>query len=157
MLTPLNSGMVWVLTWKSKVKVLVAQSSPTQWLHFHFSRSCIGEGNGNPLQCSCLENPREKGAWWAAVYGVTQSQTRLKWLSSSSNTGRKWKRTKEPLDEGEGGEWKSWLKTQHSENWDHGIWFYHFMVNRWGNDGNSDSFYFGELQNHCRWWLQPWN
>ena len=55
------------------------------WLHFHFSLSSTGEGNGNPLQCSCLENPREGGAWWAAVYGVTQSRTRLKWLSSSSN------------------------------------------------------------------------
>ena len=51
---------------------------------FHFSLSCIGEGNGNPLQCSCLENPRDEGAWWAAVYGVTQSWTWLKWLSSSS-------------------------------------------------------------------------
>ena len=45
----------------------------TEQLHFHFSLSCIGEGNGNPLQCSCLENPRDSGAWWAAVYGVTQS------------------------------------------------------------------------------------
>ena len=53
----------------------------TEWLHFHFSLSCIGEGNGNPLQCSCLENPRDGEAWWAAVYGVAQSQTRLKWLS----------------------------------------------------------------------------
>ena len=55
-----------------------------------FSLSCIGEGNGNPLQCSCLENPRDRGAWWAAIYGVTQSRTRLKWLSSSlaaSNPG----------------------------------------------------------------------
>ena len=52
--------------------------------HFHFSLSCIGEGNGNPLQCSCLENPRDGGAWWAAIYGVTQSRTRLKRLSSSS-------------------------------------------------------------------------
>ena len=50
------------------------------------SLSCIGEGNGNPLQCSCLENPRDGGAWWAAVYGVTQSWTRLKWLSSSSSS-----------------------------------------------------------------------
>ena len=58
----------------------------TERLHFHFqfSLSCIGEGNGNPLQCSCLENPRNRGAWWAAVYGVPQSRTRLKWLSSSS-------------------------------------------------------------------------
>ena len=51
-------------------------------LHFHFSLSYIGEGDSNPLQCSCLENPRDEGAWWAAVYGVTQSQTRLKQLSS---------------------------------------------------------------------------
>ena len=60
------------------------ESDTTEWLHFHFSVSCIGEGNGNPLQCSCLENPRDRGAWWAAVYGVAQSWTRLKWLSSSS-------------------------------------------------------------------------
>ena len=55
----------------------------TERLHFHFSLSCIGEGNGNPLQCSCLENPRGRGACWAAVYGVAQSRPRLKWLSSS--------------------------------------------------------------------------
>ena len=61
----------------------------TEWLHFHFSLSCIGEGNGNPLQCSCLENPRDGGAWWAAVYGVTQSRTWLKWLSSSSSRRKK--------------------------------------------------------------------
>ena len=52
-------------------------------LHFHFSLSCIGEGNGNPLRCSCRESPRDRGAWWAAISGVTQSQTRLKWLGSS--------------------------------------------------------------------------
>ena len=58
----------------------------TERLHFHFSLSCIGEGNGNPLQCSCLENPRDRGAQWATVYGVAQSQTRLKRLSSSSSS-----------------------------------------------------------------------
>ena len=58
----------------------------TEWLHFHFSLACTGEGNGNPLQCSCLENPRDGGAWWAAVYGVAQSRTRLKWLSISSSS-----------------------------------------------------------------------
>ena len=57
----------------------------TKRLHFHFSLSCIGEGNGNPLQCSCLENPRDGGAWWTAIYGVAQSRTWLKWLSSSSS------------------------------------------------------------------------
>ena len=60
------------------------ESDTTERLHFHFSLSCIGEGNGRPLQCSCLENPRAARAWWAAVYGVTQSRTRLKRLSSSS-------------------------------------------------------------------------
>ena len=54
------------------------ESDITERLHFQFSLSCTGEGNGNPLQCSCLENPRDGGAWWAAVYGVAQSRTRLK-------------------------------------------------------------------------------
>ena len=59
---------------------------PTVQLHFHFSLSCIGEGNGNPLQCSCLENPRDGGAWWAAVYGVAQSRTQLGQLGSGSSS-----------------------------------------------------------------------
>ena len=70
------------------------ESDTTERLHFHFSLSCIGEGNGNPLQCSCLENPRDRGAWWAAVSGVAQSRIRLKRLSSSSSnlysTRRMW-------------------------------------------------------------------
>ena len=60
----------------------------TERIPFHFSHSCTGEGNGNPLQCSCLENPRDGGAWWASVYGVAQSRTRLKRLSSSSSSGK---------------------------------------------------------------------
>ena len=60
----------------------------TEQFHFHFSLSCIGEGNGNLLQCSCLENPRDRGAWWAAIYGVAQSRTWLKRLSSSSSSLR---------------------------------------------------------------------
>ena len=62
------------------------ESDTTERLHFHFSLSCTGEGNGNPLQCSCLENPRDGGAWWAAVCGVAQSQTRLERLNSSSSS-----------------------------------------------------------------------
>ena len=62
------------------------ESDTTERLHFHFSLSCIGKGNGNPLQCSCLENPRNGGAWWAAIYGVAQSRTRLKRLSNSSSS-----------------------------------------------------------------------
>ena len=54
------------------------ESDTTEGLHFHFSLSGMGEGGGNQLQCSCLENPRDEEAWWAAVYGVAQSRTRLK-------------------------------------------------------------------------------
>ena len=61
------------------------ESDTTEQFHFHFSLSCIGEGSGNPLQCSCLENPRDGGAWWAAIDGVAHSRTRLKRLSSSSS------------------------------------------------------------------------
>ena len=61
------------------------ESDTTERLHFHFSLWCIGEGNGNPLQRSCLENPKDVGAWWAAIFGVTQNQTRLKQLRSISS------------------------------------------------------------------------
>ena len=71
--------------------------------------------------------------------------------------GRKWRGTKKLLDASERGQWKSWCKTQHSKNEDHDIWSHHFMANRWVDSGNSVRLYFGGLQNHCRWWLQPWN
>ena len=78
------------LAWKIPAVHGVAKYSipvaKTERLHNHFSLSCIGEGNGNPLQCSCLENPRDGGSWWAAAYGVAQSRTRLKRLSSSSSS-----------------------------------------------------------------------
>ena len=64
------------------------KSETNERVHLHFSLSHTGEGNGNPLQCSCLKNPRDRGAWWAAIYGVTQSQTQLKRLSSSSSDAR---------------------------------------------------------------------
>ena len=67
--------------WAAVHGVAKSQTCTAERLHFHFSLSCIGEGNGNPLQCSCLENPRDSGAWWAAVSGVAQSRTRLKRLS----------------------------------------------------------------------------
>ena len=80
-----------ILAWKIPRRSLVGrspwgreESETTEQLHFHFSLSCMGEGNGNPFQCFCLENPRDGGAWWAAVCGVAQSRTRLKRLSSSS-------------------------------------------------------------------------
>ena len=81
----------WKIPWAEESGGLQSMGSLrvalTERLHFHFSLSCVGEGNGNPLQCSCLKNPRDGGAWWAAVYGVTQSRTRLKQLSSSSSRG----------------------------------------------------------------------
>ena len=83
-----SSTLAWTNPWTEEPGRLQSMGSlgvgHTERLHFHFSLSRIGEGNGNPLQCSCLENPKDWGAWWAAVSGVAQSQTRLKRLSSSS-------------------------------------------------------------------------
>ena len=85
-----GSTFAWKIPWTEEPGRLQSmrslESDTTERLHFHFSLSCIGEGNGNPLQCSCLENPRDGEAWWAAVYGVAQSRTRLKRLSSSSSS-----------------------------------------------------------------------
>ena len=71
--------LAWKIPWTEEPGRLQSmeslESDTTERLHFHFSLSCIGEGNGNPLQCSCLENPRDGGAWWAAVYEVAQSWT----------------------------------------------------------------------------------
>ena len=80
-MAPYSSTLVWKIPWTEESGRLqsmgLLESDTTEQLHFHFSLSCIGEGNGNPLQCSCLENPRDGNgiAWWAAVYGVTQSWT----------------------------------------------------------------------------------
>ena len=78
-LAALPRTLAWKIPWMEGPGRLqsmgVAKSDITEQLHFHFSLSCTGEGNGNPLQCSCLEDPRDGGAWWAAVCGVTQSQT----------------------------------------------------------------------------------
>ena len=86
---PTPVTLAWKIPWMEEPGGLQSmgslESDMTERLHFHFSLSCIGEGNGSPLQCSCLENPRDGGAWWAAVYGVEQSWTRLKRLSSSSS------------------------------------------------------------------------
>ena len=81
-MAPHSSTLAWKIPWMEEPGGLQSmrslESDTTEQLHFHFSLSSIGEGNGNPLQCSCLENPRDGGAWWAAVYGVAQSQTQLK-------------------------------------------------------------------------------
>ena len=81
-MAPHSSTFAWKIPWMKEPGRLQSlgslESDTTERLHFHFSLSCIGKGNDNPLQCSCLENPRDWGAWWAAVYGVAQSRTRLK-------------------------------------------------------------------------------
>ena len=88
-MAPHSSTFAWKIPWTEEPGRLQSmgslESDTTEQLRFHFSLSCIGEGDGNPLQCSCLENPRDGGAWWAAVCGVAQSRTRLKRLSSSSS------------------------------------------------------------------------
>ena len=85
-MAPHSSTFAWKIPWMEEPGrqqyMGSLESDMTERLPFHFSLSCIGEGNGNPLQCSCLENPRNGGAWWAAVHGVTQSRTQLKQLSN---------------------------------------------------------------------------
>ena len=94
-MAPHSSTFAWKIPWTEEPGRLQSmgslESDTTERLHFHFSLLRIGEGNGNPLQYSCLENPRDGEAWWAAVYGVAQSQTRLKRLSSSSSIFMIWK------------------------------------------------------------------
>ena len=93
-MAPHSSTLAWKIPWTEEPGRLQSMGSHlldmTERLPFHFSLSCIGEGNGNPLQCSCLENPRDGGAWWAAIYGVAQSRTRLKRLSSPSSSSSPW-------------------------------------------------------------------
>ena len=91
-MAPHSSTLAWKIPWTEEPGGVLEEpwghkeSDMTERLHFHFSLSCLGEGSGNPLHCSCLENPRDGGSWWAAVYGVAQSWTQLKCLSSSSSS-----------------------------------------------------------------------
>jgi len=112
----------------------------------------------------CLFNLYAEYIMWNAE--LDEAQVGIKIVGRNINNfiylwhysyGRNQRGTKELHDEGERGEWISWLKTQHSKNKYHGIWSHHFMANRWGKNGNSERLYFLGLQNHCRWSLQPWN
>ena len=112
----------------------------------------------------CLFNLMQSTSWETLGWKKHKLESRLPGeISISSDmqmTPPLWQKvrgTKKPLDESERGEWKSWLKGQHSENEDHGIGSHHFMADRWGNSGNSGWLNFSGLQNHCKWWLQPWN
>ena len=92
-MAPHSSTLAWKIPWTEEPGGLQSMGSLSQTglsdftFTFHFSLSCIGEGNGNPLQCSCLENPRDGGAWWAAVHGIAQSRTQLRRHSSNSSSG----------------------------------------------------------------------
>ena len=85
-MAPHSSTLAWKIPWTEEPGRLQSMGSLRVGQDFHFSLSCFGEGNGNPLRCSCLENPRDRGAWWAAVYGVVQSRTRLTGLSNSNSS-----------------------------------------------------------------------
>ena len=110
-LAPHSSTPAWKIPWAEEPGGLQSTGSPRvghDWrLHFHFSLSCIGEGNSNPLQCSCLENPRGRGAWWASVHGVAKSRTRLT-TSLSLFTFMHWRRKWQPTPVFLPGESQGW-------------------------------------------------
>ena len=117
---------------------------------FNFYAEYIREGN--------IKRNVGLGEPQAGINSAKINTNSLRYADDTSFTyGRKWSRTKEPLDESERGEWNCWINAQHSENEDHGIWSHHFLANKWGNSGNSSWLYFSGLQNHCKLWLQPWN
>ena len=130
-MAPHSSTLAWKTPWTEEPGGLRRWGlDTTERLHFPFSVSCIGEGNGNPLQWSCLENPRDGGAWWAAVYGVAQSRTWLKRFSSSSNmretVRRGWGDLSEPRLEGWQRAWARvtwrWERYTTSDRNGFGIW-----------------------------------
>ena len=131
----------------------------SQWCHPAISSSVVPFSScPQSLPASGSFSVSQLFAWGGQSIGVSALASVLPMNTQDwSPLGRKWRGTKKPLDESERGEWKSWLKAQHSENEDHGIWSHHFMGNRWGNSGNGVRRYLFGLQNHCRWWLQLWN
>ena len=119
-------------------------------------KECIKAVYCHPVYLTYIQSTSSKMPGWMKQKLESRLLGEISITSDMQKTPPIWTQrwTKEPLDESERGEWKSWLKTQHLEYYDHGIWSHHFMANRWGN---SVRLYFGGLQNHCRWWLQPWN
>ena len=145
----------------------ILQARTLEWVAISFSNAWKWKVKVKSLSCVRLLATPVYTEYIMSNAGLDEAQAgikiarrninNLRYADDTTLNGRKWRRTKEPLDESERGEWKSWLKTQHSENEDHGIQSHHLMGNRWGNSGNNVRLYFWGLQNHCRWWLQPWN
>ena len=126
----------------------------------------IGKGvHQSCILSPCLFNLYAEYIMWNVWLAEAQARIKIagrnissfRYVGDNTLMAEKWRGTKEPLDVSERGYWKSWLKTQYSESEYHGNWFHHFVANRWGNNGNSVRLYFLGFQNHCRWWLQPWN
>ena len=121
-MAPHSSTLAWKIPWLEEPGRLQSKGSlrldTTEQLHFHFSLSCIGAGNGNPLQCCCLENSRDRGASWASIYGVAQSWTRLKRLSSSSSSSRRdvWERMVDASNKGKI-VWETYSPSTDSQSW----------------------------------------
>ena len=147
----------WLVSWEIRMQIAIVRSGhgTTDWFQ-------VGKGIRQVCILSpCLFNLHVEYIMWHAR--LDKAQAGIKIAGRNINNLRYADDTtlmaenEEPLDESERGEWKSWLKTQHSENYHHGIRSHHFMANRWGNNENSEKLYFLGLQNHCRWWLQPWN
>ena len=139
------------------------ESKPGQFLHilvFFPPWNLNSAFNKSSRKSKCAFCSDQFWSWFGLQRQSSHSQ-RMNLVVSEINryhsNGRKRKETKEPFDEEKKESEKSWLKTQHSKNWDHGIWFHHFMANTLGKTGSSDRFYFLGLQNHCGWWWQPWN
>ena len=152
------SNSVWPHRWQPPGSPVpeILQARTLEWVAISFSNAWKWKVKAKSLSgVQFLATP-----WTAACQDPpSMGFSRQKYWSGVPlpSPGRKWRGTKKLLDEGERGEWKSWLKAQHSENEDYGIWSHHFMANKWGNSVNSGRLYFWGLQNHCRWWLQPWN
>ena len=133
--------------------------SDSLWLHglWHTRLLYPWDFPGKNTGVSCHNTWCESQVGWITCWNqdcqknYQQSQI-CRWYHPN---GRNWRGTEKPFDDSKIREWKSWFKTQHSKNKDHGIQAHDFMANRWGKNGKSNRLYFLGLQNHCRWWLKP--
>ena len=148
----------WPATWEICMRVKKQQLEPDmeQETGSKFRNEYVKAVNCHSAYLTYMQNASWEMPGWMKHKLESRLSGDISITSDTQMTPPLWQKAKKNLMKMTG-EWKSWLKTQHSKNKDHGIWSHHFMTNRWGNNGNSERFYFEGLQNHCRWWLQPWN